>query len=158
MPTMPGITLYPARLSTVVPGESATSAPASILVMRPFSTTRLRSATAAAPVPSMIRTCVSTTVGDCTRTKRNTSGDNVGVLVDAGVDAFTATAVAEPASTPNNRPMQNRCLLTAKALSSVCLIRGDYATRSCHGYKLTRDTLHGLKCLAMRPDRNTPGG
>src|SRR5580698_3096482 len=154
MPTMPGITLYPARFSTVVPGESATSAAASILVMRPFSTTRLRSGTAVAPVPSMIRTCVSTTVGDCTRTKRNTSGDNVGVLADAGDDAFIATAVAEPASTTANSPMQanvtetrgdsatpgsfaavpgnrlNRFLLTVKALSSVCLIRGDYATRA----------------------------
>src|SRR5262245_5763717 len=60
MPTRPGSTVLPRMSRTVVPDDAATSAPAEIAAILPFSMVTLRSSTAGFPVPSTTRTCVGT--------------------------------------------------------------------------------------------------
>ena len=61
MPMMPGMTVAPRRSNTFVSGEGNSSAPFAIAVMIPCSIVMFWSARAAAPVPSTISTCSSTT-------------------------------------------------------------------------------------------------
>src|SRR6516164_3290768 len=67
MPTMPGMTVYPWRSSTVVSSAGTTSAPFWIAEILPPSITIFRSSSTEAPVPSMMRAWLRTVFDARTR-------------------------------------------------------------------------------------------
>src|SRR5271165_362514 len=133
---MPGITVYPRRSRTVTPLLEATSAPGWTATILPPSITTFWSSTAGLPVPSITRTCASTTRGEFTRMYFCVSGESV-----TGGCAFSATA--DKTSGTNNISERQRFMASPDVHDIVLVWPLSPATHLSLQFKLCNQRLNG---------------